>query len=70
MFSYDNKCGIIDIDGNIVIEPIYEDMSYPSENLVVAEKSDGNFIILDITSGKEVGSIDGSEDIPANEVLK
>ena len=70
MFSYNNKCGIIDIDGNIVIEPIYEDMSYPSENLVIAEKSDGSFVILDITSGKEVGSIDGSEDIPANKVCE
>lgn len=70
LFSYDNKCGIIDIDGNIVIEPIYEDMSFPSENLVVAEKSDGNFVILDITSGKKVGSVEGSEDIPANQIYK
>lgn len=70
LFSYDNKCGIIDIDGNIVIEPIYEDMSYPSENLVVAEKSDGNFVILDITSGKEVGSIEGNENISANEIYE
>lgn len=70
LFSYNNKCGIIDIDGNIVIEPIYEDMSFPSENLVVAEKSDGNFVILDITSGKKVGSVEGSEDIPANQIYK
>lgn len=69
-FRYDDKYGIIDIDGNIVIEPIYEDMSFPSENLVVAEKSDGNFVILDITSGKEVGSVEGSEDIPANQIYK
>lgn len=69
-FRYNDKYGIIDIDGNIVIEPIYEDMSFPSENLVVAEKSDGNFVILDITSGKEVGSVEGSEDIPANEIYK
>lgn len=69
-FRYNDKYGIIDIDGNVVIEPIYKDMSFPSENLVVAEKSDGNFVILDITSGKEVGSIDGSEDIPANEVFE
>lgn len=70
LFSYDNKCGIIDIDGNIVIEPIYEDMSFPSENLVVAEKSDGNFVILDITSGKEVGSIEENENISANEIYE
>lgn len=69
-FRYNDKYGIIDIDGNIVIEPIYEDMSFPSENLVVAEKSDGNFVILDITSGKEVGSVEGSEDIPANQIYK
>lgn len=69
-FRYNDKYGIIDIDGNIVIEPIYKDMSFPSENLVVAEKSDGNFVILDITSGKEVGSVEGSEDIPANEIYK
>lgn len=70
LFSYDNKCGIIDIDGNIVIEPIYKDMSFPSENLVIAEKSDGNFVILDITSGKEVGSIEGNENISANEIYE
>lgn len=70
LFSYNNKCGIIDIDGNIVIEPIYEDMSYPSENLVIAEKSDGSFVILDITSGKEVGSIEGNENISANEIYE
>lgn len=69
-FRYNDKYGIIDIDGNVVIEPIYEDMSFPSENLVVAEKSDGNFVILDITSGKEVGSVEGSEDIPANQIYK
>lgn len=69
-FRYNDRYGIIDIDGNIVIEPIYEDMSFPSENLVVAEKSDGNFVILDITSGKEVGSVEGSEDIPANQIYK
>lgn len=69
-FGYGDKCGIIDIDGNVVIEPIYEDISYPSENLVVAEKSDGSFVILNITSGKEVGSIEGSENIPANEVCE
>lgn len=69
-FRYNDKYGIIDIDGNIVIEPIYEDMSFPSENLVVAEKSDGNFVILDITSGKKVGSVEGSEDIPANQIYK
>lgn len=45
-------------------------MSFPSENLVVAEKSDGNFVILDITSGKKVGSVEGSEDIPANQIYK
>lgn len=70
LFSYDNKCGIIDIDGNIVIEPIYKDMSFPSENLVIAEKSDGNFVTLDITSGKEVGSIEGNENISANEIYE
>lgn len=69
-FRYNDKYGIIDINGNIVIEPIYKDMSFPSENLVVAEKSDGNFVILDITSGKEVGSVEGSEDIPANQIYK
>ena len=45
-------------------------MSFPSENLVVAEKSDGNFVILDITSGKEVGSIEGNENISANEIYE
>lgn len=69
-FRYNDKYGIIDIDGNVVIEPIYEDMSFPSENLVVAEKSDGNFVILDITSGKEVGSIEGNENISANEIYE
>ena len=69
-FRYNDKYGIIDIDGNIVIEPIYKDMSFPSENLVVAEKSDGNFVILDITSGKEVGSVEGNENISANEIYE
>lgn len=69
-FRYNDKYGIIDIDGNVVIEPIYKDMSFPSENLVVAEKSDGNFVILDITSGKEVGSIEGNENISANEIYE
>lgn len=69
-FRYNDKYGIIDINGNIVIEPIYKDMSFPSENLVVAEKSDGNFVILDITSGKEVGSIEGNETILANQIYK
>ena len=69
-FRYNDKYGIIDIDGNVVIEPIYEDMSFPSENLVIAEKSDGNFVILDITSGKEVGSIEGNENISANEIYE
>lgn len=69
-FRYNDKYGIIDIDGNVVIEPIYKDMSFPSENLVIAEKSDGNFVILDITSGKEVGSIEGNENISANEIYE
>lgn len=69
-FRYNDKYGIIDIDGNVVIEPIYKDMSFPSENLVVAEKSDGNFVILDITSGKELGSIEGSETVTANQIYK
>ena len=69
-FRYNDKYGIIDIDGNVVIEPIYKDMSFPSENLVIAEKSDGNFVILDITSGKEVGSIEGSETVTANQIYK
>lgn len=69
-FRYNDKYGIIDIDGNVVIEPIYKDMSFPSENLVIAEKSDGNFVILDMTSGKEVGSIEGNENISANEIYE
>lgn len=69
-FRYNDKYGIIDIDGNVVIEPIYKDMSFPSENLVIAEKSDGNFVILDITSGKEVGSVEGSETVTANQIYK
>lgn len=69
-FRYNDKYGIIDIDGNVVIEPIYKDMSFPSENLVVAEKSDGNFVILDITSGKELGNIEGSETVTANQIYK
>ena len=44
-FRYNDKYGIIDIDGNIVIEPIYEDMSFPSENLVVAETSEGDTLL-------------------------
>ena len=66
LFSYDNKCGIIDIDGNIVIEPIYEDMSYPSENLVVAEKSDEPRDVFFMCCGRRMVSQSGHSRLNAD----
>lgn len=57
VFNYNNKYGLINSDGNVVIEPIYDQLSSPAEDRLIAEKSDGKFYVL-TTDGSEIGQIE------------
>lgn len=68
IFNYNNKYGLINSDGQVIIEPIYEMLSYPSEGYLIAKKNDGTFCVL-TTDGKEVASIEYSNgDIEINRI--
>lgn len=57
VFNYNNKYGLINSDGKVIIEPIYEKLSSPSEDYLIAEKNNGAFCVLS-TDGQEVSSIE------------
>lgn len=60
VFSYNNKYGLINSDGKVVIEPLYEKMSVPFEGYLIAQKSDNLFCVL-TTDGEEMGIIEYSD---------
>lgn len=63
VFEKDGKVGLATMEGKVVIEPIYDDISlgnpvfegeYSLKNNVVAAEKDGKVGVLEITTGKEV----------------
>lgn len=63
VFEKDGKAGLATMEGKVVIEPIYDDISlgnpvfegeYSLKNNVVAAEKDGKVGVLEITTGKEV----------------
>lgn len=56
-FTYNSKCGYLDRDGKVVIEPKYTDGTLFSEGYAAAQTTDGSFVIID-KKGSEVFKTD------------
>lgn len=46
VFVYNHKCGLIGSDGKVILEPIYKNLSLPSNGYLLAEQEDGSIIIM------------------------
>lgn len=46
VFVYNHKCGLINSDGKVILEPIYENLSIPSNGYLLAEQGDGSILIM------------------------
>ena len=53
IYKEDNKLGILDLEGNIILEPKYQELISKSNNKSIIFKDNGNYIIVD-KDGKEV----------------